>query len=48
MGCNQASPEMIHQGKVTEIPCTPEDIARYINDVRANPNKYAIILEKEI
>jgi hypothetical protein len=48
MGCNQSAAVTTQQAKVSEIPCTPEDIGRYINDIRANPSKYAALLEKEI
>ncbi len=45
MGCNQTVPSSIIQAKVAEIPCTAEEVGRYINDIRANPLKYAALLE---
>lgn len=46
MGCNQTSPAAVERVAVAQIPCTVEDVARYINDVRADPSKYADLLEK--
>ena len=44
MGCNQSGSVAVQQAKVSEIPCSPEEVARYINDIRANPSKYAALL----
>jgi hypothetical protein len=46
MGCSQGGSVAIQQARVAEIPCSAEEIGRYINDIRANPNKYAEILTK--
>lgn len=38
MGCNQSSAtSSVHELRVSEIPCTPEEIGKYLNKVRANP-----------
>ena len=45
MGCNNTTPALVSENNsVQEIPCTPEEIGRYLNDVRANPKKYADLL----
>lgn len=45
MGCNQSASNTVPQtAKVSEIPCQPDDIGRYLNDIRANPTKYADLL----
>ena len=41
MGCSQPSSNAIQQARIAEIPCTAEEIGRYINDIRAYPGKYA-------
>lgn len=49
MGCNQSVPDtVVLESKVSEIPCQPEDIGKYLNDIRANPEAYANILQREI
>jgi hypothetical protein len=40
MGCGQPVPISDDIIKITKIPCTAEDIGRYINDIRVNPKKY--------
>lgn len=44
MGCSQTGSIAIQQARVAEVPCTAEDVGRYINDIRANPTKYADLL----
>lgn len=44
MGCNQTATASVGEARVAEIPCTAEEIGRFINDLRANPTKYADLL----
>ena len=49
MGCNQTSDESaLIIPKMLEIPCTAEEMGKYLNDMRANPSKYAEEIEKEL
>ena len=42
MGCNQTSEEHASIApRMLEIPCTPESMGNYLNDMRTNPSKYA-------
>ena len=49
MGCSESvQTAEVTEVRVNEIPCLPDEIAKYINNVRANPAAYADILEREI
>lgn len=48
MGCNQVTLTPSVRTVVAIIPCTVDDIAKTINDIRKNPRKYADGLEKEL
>ena len=47
MGCEQsAHASNDFENKVAEIPCQPEQIGHYLNDLRQNPVKYADLLQR--
>jgi len=48
MGCNQVTLAPTVRTTVPVVPCTVEDIAKAINDMRQNPRKFANGLEKEL
>ena len=49
MGCNQAIEEnALNAQKLFDIPCAPEEVGKYLNDIRENPTKYADLIEKDL
>lgn len=46
MGCNQSTLNTVPEVQISEVPCQPDDIGKYLNEFRANPSALAAALEK--